>query len=170
MQRAADAIGAVMQLTGLRFRISDEFGQLLRRQLRVDREHRPRRGHQGDRRDVLGRIVWIALLLERQNRQFGRPDHQRVTVRIGVNQHVGAELRHGAGTIVDDDRLPQLLAQTLADQTADNVHQRTRGRRDDQVDRARRIIVRARNKRREDKQNGKAKMPDDDPAQHCGSQ
>ena len=54
-------------------------------------------------------------------------DHQRVAVRIGVAEHVGAEHRHAAGPVVDHDRLAEPRAHRLGVEAAEHVDQRPAG-------------------------------------------
>jgi hypothetical protein len=107
VQRAADAAAAVAQLARIGLGVGDELAQRLRRHARMHREHRPRAGHQRDRREILDRIVPIALLEERQHRRFRGGDHQRVAVGRRPVERVGADLGHAARPVVDHDRLAE---------------------------------------------------------------
>ncbi len=141
VQRAADAVRAVVQLARPGLGVGDEFRQCLRRQLRIDRENRPRGGDQGYRRYVLGRVVRIVPFLERQHREFGGTDHQGEAVGVGADQVLSADLSHGAGAVVDHDRLTEAGTHLLRIEPAEHVDQRARRRGDDEMDRARPIIV-----------------------------
>ena len=149
VQRPADAAAAVAQLARVGLGVPDQLGQRLRRHVRIDREHRPRRHHQRDRREVLHRIVAIALLQERQHRRFRGGDHQRVAVGRRPVERVGADLGHAARPIVDHDRLAEARAQFVGEQAAHDVDQAAGRRRDDQPDRACRIVLRLRRRRRQ---------------------
>jgi hypothetical protein len=68
-----------------------------------------------------------------------------------VGQHIGADLSHGAGFVVDDDRLAQTHTHFLGVKTPEHVDQRSRWRGDDEVNGPRGIIIAMGRVRRADK-------------------
>ena len=48
-------------------------------------------------------------------------EQERVAVRLGLGDEIGADGAGGTRLVLDDDRLPQALLQLLADQPSQNV-------------------------------------------------
>ena len=69
-------------------------------------------------------------------------DEHRVAVGCGLGDHVGADRTARAGTVLDDDVLPQLLADLLHHDPRNDVARTTRAERHDRVDLARRPVLR----------------------------
>jgi hypothetical protein len=75
-----------------------------------------------------------------------------------AHAHVGYDPHAGAGLVLDDDRLPEHLAQLRADQAQEQVARATRRRRSHQTDRTIRILAGLRNglSRREPERDARA--------------
>ena len=103
MLRAAVA-GRTIGQSRLRFGVGDEFGQRLRRDLRVDDQRERHAGDQRDRGKILHRIVGQLPVERLVDGERGRGRHQqRVAVRIGPCYQVGAERGRGARLVLDLD-------------------------------------------------------------------
>ena len=99
---------AALQLAGPRLRIGDELRQRLHRQLRADDQHLRRAETQADRGEILRRIVGHPLHDQRVDGQRAvRAQQQRVPVRLGPGDDLGADIAAGACAVLDDDRLAE---------------------------------------------------------------
>ena len=131
-----DRAGTVVELARLCFRPGD---QLLQRLGAVGGEHRQHRyglGRQGDRHEVVERIVGQALVekLVHHQRRIDRHE-QRVAVGRRLRGRLGADQRVGAGPVLDQDRLAPVLAHLLADDARHDVARAARRERHDDADR-----------------------------------
>ena len=87
----------VVELARLALRERDEFGQRLRRDLRIDHQQVRRDRDQRDRREVLDRIVGqLRVGARRDGVRARRADGQRVAVRRRLGRGVGADGAAGA--------------------------------------------------------------------------
>ncbi len=125
---------AVLARVGLQQR--DEFLEILGRHLGVHGQH-VRHVHQvGDRREVLDRIVRILGVgggVGRHRAHSG--DAERVAVRRGLGQRVGADRAAATATVLHHHGLAQLAAQRVGHGAADDVGGAARRERYDQADR-----------------------------------
>ncbi|MNI83855.1 hypothetical protein D3C73_1407030 [compost metagenome] len=71
--------------------------------------------HQGDRRQILQRVVAQRFLVQRGRGHQRAVDRvkQRIAVRLGLRHHARADVATGAGLVVDNDGLAQRLRQWL---------------------------------------------------------
>ncbi len=91
------------------------------------------------RREALDRIV-VEIAVDRRagGERAGRGEQQRVAVRIGGRDRLGADGAAGsARAVLDDDRLPECHRQTVGDQAGDHVGAARRERHDHLDDAAR---------------------------------
>ena len=65
-------------------------------------------------------------------------DHQRVAVTRRLGDLIGPDRAASPALVLNDERLTQLVSQSLADQARDDVHAAAGGERHDEVDRSRR--------------------------------
>ncbi len=106
----------VIERSGTRFGERDERLQGIRGQRRVHHEHVGRACQQGHRREVPDRVVWRVV----QTRIDGvrtRCRQERVAVRRGSENDLGADDRGGTWPVLNDHRLFPAFLQLLAYQT-----------------------------------------------------
>jgi hypothetical protein len=95
-----------------------------------------RRADRGDVGEVGDRVVGLLLEHERADRDRRRVrEHQGVAVGRRLHDVEPADAAAGAGLVVDDDRLAELLGELLADDAGDDVARPARGEGDDDADR-----------------------------------
>ena len=135
VQRAADAGGAVAHAVGFGLGDRKKLGERRGRvpgvhhiDDRRDRDHR-------DRGEVFRGIVGWHLLQHRKDR-VGRYQ-QGVAVRCRLDGGVDADLRAGAGPVVDHHRLADARREFVGDRACDRVGGAARGGGDDDLDRLR---------------------------------
>ena len=73
---------------------------------------------------------------------------ERIAVRRGLGDRVGAEIAADAGAVLDHEALAQRLAEMLGRNARGHVHQPARGGRDHQANGFGRIVLRRRAGRR----------------------
>src|SRR5213079_1507345 len=152
LRGAAVAVGGVVQDTGMGARVGGELGDVLRRYLWIHHQHRRRRGDQGDRREVLQRVVAELLVQVRIHHVAADAgEEKRVAVGRRLRRELRADRAAGAGPVVDDDRLAKLRADLLRDRARHGVVAAAGREGDDQVDRLRRVL--SERERRPEKQN-----------------
>ena len=137
------------------FGVFHELLEILRRKVRFHQQHHRGRDGADDRRKILGGIV--GQVFQHRDvaglRRVG--SHQQgVTVRRAARDFLRAETAERAAAVLDHDRLPQLILQALADQARDLIGTGAGGKRHDDLDLPRRIVVddlgrRRRNSRQE---------------------
>ncbi len=140
MRDRADAGMRRIDLVDIGLHVSDEFLEVLGRQilLRQDQDRRP--GQQRDRLEILFRMIG-KVRIERHRRRMGAhmPRDQRVAVIGGARGTGGGGGAAGADHVLDDDALAQRLRHVRRDDARDDVG-RTAGReRHDHGDGARRV-------------------------------
>ncbi len=136
MAGTADAAGSVADLSRIGARIGNEFLRGTDGQ-RMGHDQRVRRGADiGDRRQIaqgVVRQIGVEAGVE------GEPlvhHHQRVAVARRLGDLIGADRAASPALVFNDERLAQLVPQSLADQARDDVHAAARGERHDDVDRS----------------------------------
>ena len=138
--RAGRAIG---HLVGIGFGVGDEFLEVLDRQI-LARDQRDRRlGKEGDRREILRRVI-KRLLVERlvlRMRADARQDHG-VAVGRGIGDALAAIHAAGAADILDHNLLAEDLAHARREYAADRVLRAARSERNDHGDRPGRKVLR----------------------------
>ncbi len=151
----ADAGAAVAHLAGMRFRVGDELGEGLGREVGRGREEEDR--NVGELRDDLhvALVVDPQLLREQHRRQrVGRDiaDHDRVAVGPRAGHLLDGDDARGAGLVLDHDALLECRPKPFGIEPRDHVGE-TAGRvRDDDLDRFGRIgALRRRRRCREGK-------------------
>ena len=142
MRRASIAGRCIRELAGPRLGVRNQLLHRLDRQLR-------RRGQYHGRRADFGNWRKIAQRVERQfgiKRGIDGKCHcrkqQRVTVRRTFGNDVGAYGRAAARAVIDDNLLPPQFGEFLADETADEIVDRTRRVRHNEAHRPGRIAGR----------------------------
>ena len=135
MLEAADAGGGVIELAGLRLGVGEQFLRRMHRQFRIDGEHIGAGGEDRDRHEILHRVERL-LVEPRIDRMRDRDDEERVAVGRGLGGEIGADHAAGAGAIVDEDLLAEVLAELVGDDAADDVVAAAGRERDDQADRS----------------------------------
>ena len=144
MRGGAIALGGGGELAGIGFRIGDQLGDVLGRDLRVDHQ-RVRHPSHDDDRDELERVepeLRIEVLVDHQRRR--RRGEQRVAVRLGLEHHLGADIAGCAGAVLDHDRLSPFARQPIAEHARHHVGGAAGRERHDDLDRSRRIVLRPR--------------------------
>ena len=119
MLRRADAGGGEVERPGFSF--ADQVADGVELGIRIDHDDRGRFRNAADIGEILQRIV-------RQAREDARIDSddralhdQSVAIRVRLRDHAAADIAAGAGTIVDDDRLPETRGQFVLDEPHQNV-------------------------------------------------
>ena len=136
MRRAAEARRAVEELTGLRFGERDEFRHRFRRNIRIDRHQVRHPCDDGDRLDVLDRIVGHVLLNILVDRVGARrADDEGVAVRIGLGDEIGGDVAACARLVLDDELLAVFFRELLRHEAAENVGGAAGGERHDEFHR-----------------------------------
>ena len=72
---------------------------------------------------------------------------ERVAVRLGFGDRLGADIAAGAGAVLDHEALAERLVQIVGRDARGHVHQAAGGGDDDQADRLGRIILGSRRDR-----------------------
>jgi len=120
-----DGTGAgrgVVELPGSRFRQRDQLGHRLCGQRRIDDEQKRRRGHQTDEREILDAIVRELAVQARVDRMRGGiAEVQRVAVGGRPGDDLGGDRGAGAGAVVDDDLLAEILRQPGTEGSREHV-------------------------------------------------
>ena len=93
----------------------------------MDRDHLRRACNDGDRREILDRVIGQVGVGHRGDREIVGHHQQRVTVRRGLRDLSRADRAARAGDVFDDERLPETLTELLRKQARDQVG-RTAGR------------------------------------------
>src|SRR5690606_19053835 len=110
MAEAAGARGSEVERPWLRTRERDELLQVGRSHRRRKREDERRGRHRRYRREPFHRVV--GKLVQRGVRRIAASHYeQRVAVWIGLHYEVGAEPAPGAGAVVHDEVLAEVVAQ-----------------------------------------------------------
>ena len=143
MRRAA-AGGAEVVLLRLRLGERDHVLDRLRPYRRTGDENDGRRARAGDGREILHRIerqfaVEAGIDGERNDRH-----QQRVTVRRGLGDDIGADVAARAAAVVDHHCLPHAVGKFLAHRAGDDVGGAARRKRHDHADCFMRISLRRR--------------------------
>ena len=122
MQDRSDAGGAVAEFPRVRLDQRDQALHVLHRQRGIDREQRRRHPDLRDRREVADRIVrhlGIEARIDRVGRH--RRDEERVAVRRGLRDHVGAEIAARAAPVLDHELLAEEFTELVRHDPADDV-------------------------------------------------
>ena len=143
----------IWNVPGLAFSMSMTSCSVFGRHLDVGGQRGRHRGDQRDRHEVLERIVGQVGVEERVHHQRAVDrQQQRVAVGLGLCDRLRADDGVGAGAVVDDDLLAELLAELQSDQPADEIRRPARRERHDQGDGAGWIGLRKRRRRAADDQ------------------
>ena len=119
--RRAVAVGAVVQLAGLRLGQRHQLGHVLGRRAGVDHQHVGHQRDRGDRREVLLEVVGQLLVDAGGDGVVHRAHQQRVAVGLGLGHVVGAQRGAGAGLALDDHGLAEALRQLLGQRARQHV-------------------------------------------------
>ena len=135
-QPGGDDAGAVVQLAGLALAPAISSADGLGPALGPHRQERGVLGRQGDGREVPERIIGEIADGGRVHHQGGvHRGQERVAVRGGAGDLLGADHRVGAGPVLDHDRLPPILAHALGDHAREDVGRAAGRERHDDADR-----------------------------------
>ena len=142
MRRRADA-GAVIELARVRLGIGDEFLHRLRRHRRPHHEHVRQQRYRGYRSEHFQRLeIELGIKRGRDRKRSGRPEQQRVAVRLGARRGLGTERGARAGPVLDDHLLSEPAGQLVRDQASHRVDRAARRKRHDHLDQPRGILLR----------------------------
>jgi hypothetical protein len=125
--------------------VTNEFGDIPRRQGVVDHQHVRRSRDAPDRHEVSRRLVGQVLAQVRQDRvDGGGRQQQHIAVGRGLGDEVRAKRTARAGPVVDDDLLAERFRHLLRNQACELVGGAARRIGHDQADRAVRVPLRVR--------------------------
>ena len=137
---AADPGRGVVEKARLGLGQIDQLLDCMHRHIGIDGEHIGAGGQARDRDKVFDRIVGF-LVDNGIDRVRDRYHHKRIAVGRGFRRDVGSDHAAGAGAIVDEHGLPELLPELIGDDAANDVITAARRKWNDQPDRPRRIVV-----------------------------
>jgi hypothetical protein len=129
------------------------------RHLRIDDEHERVLGNVANMDEVLLRIETEIGQGDRHHREAGRRPYQRVAVRSGAGDRSEGDRSAGAGLILHDDHLSEVLGHVSRENANQDVGAAPGRKGHDHRDRARRIGLRIRNVRR--RNGGPAEQSDE---------
>ena len=113
MRGGAGALRGVVQLAGIGLDVGEEFLAVFGREIRPHHQHvRNLREHRDDL-EALHLVVHLLVEIAVDRERRARRRHQRVAVGRRVIHGLGADIAAGAGTVLDHEGLPELLAQAL---------------------------------------------------------
>jgi hypothetical protein len=129
MSRAAHTGRRIRQLAALLLGQRHEIRERLRRHTRMHHEHVGEHDAHCDRRDVALRIVSQVLHdMRRDGHRADRCEVDRVSVGRRRGDVLGCDVSAGACLVVDDDRLPEVLAELLRDDPGRGIGAATGGK------------------------------------------
>jgi hypothetical protein len=137
MRPAANAARCHAELSRIGLGVADELGNRLCGKRWV---HHQNIGHPHDARDRCGvaEKIETEFVVERRVDGGRRPGgKQRIAVRGRTHDHLGRQVGAGAGPVLDDDGLAEMLRQPLPDQARDDVVWAAGGGRNDNAHRPR---------------------------------
>ena len=121
MRRGARAIGAVGQLVRLRLGHRDQVGDRFDRGRRIDHHQVERARDQRHRGEILVRVIGQLRVEARIDGIRKRSHQQRVTVRLGGCDRLGADDGAGARLVLDNDAAAEILRHFLRQRARDHV-------------------------------------------------
>ncbi len=143
MRGAAVADRAVIQLARLRFRERHELLDRIDAEPGIDDQQVGAGPDEAHRRQILERVVFHFPVEHGVDRErAGNRNADRVAVGSGPGDERGAEVAARAGTVLDDHRLAERRRELLREHARDQVGRAAGGKGHDQVDRARRPVLR----------------------------
>jgi hypothetical protein len=131
MRRRAVARGREMQLAGAAPRQRDQLFHVLHRQRRVGDEQEGRRRNQYHRREIAQRIVRELRIEARVDRETRKSGQHGVAVRRRLRNDLRSDVAACAGSIIDEDLLPEGDREVLSDRACDDVGRAARRKRRD---------------------------------------
>src|SRR5262249_41363683 len=156
MRRRADATRSKVDLARIGFCIGDKLGNVVGRHRRMH-HHYIGQPNQSSHRSAVANEIERKLLVERRVDGVVRTDEgDRVAIGYRAEHRLHADIAARAGPVLDDELLPQMIRQILADNARDDVVGAARRKRDDPVYRPRRISFRPRDPR-DGRQRGSAR-------------
>jgi hypothetical protein len=126
----------------MRFGIGDEFADIVSRRRRID-QHQQTVKH-ADRRNrgkILHDIIRQLLVDERCRRDRIAGEKQRVAVGRRLHDDFGSNRGVGAGTVFDDEILPEVCRKLMRHGAGFDIRAAAGGKADDNVNRAARILL-----------------------------
>ncbi len=132
---------AMFRLAGLLPRQLNQLRHRLHWQVDVHQQDMRNIGDQRYRNEILDQVVVEFRIQRGRNGVYGsRPHQQRVAVGWCMRRKRCAQIGAGTGTIVDDHRLAELLAEPLAHQAPQQISGASRRERHDHAHRMVRIL------------------------------
>ena len=146
--RAAEAGRRIVELVRMGLGEGDEAIERRERSLVADGQHIRQRRNDRDRHEGawVVRDFPVEALVDHQHGRRGR--EQRVSVRLRLEDHLGADAAGRAGTVLDDKGLAEALRQLLGHDARDHVRRAAGGERHDHADRTIGVVVLRDGKRR----------------------
>ncbi len=151
MRGRAVALRRRIDLAGIGLGVGDRLRHGLGRKLGCDHQRvRNARQHR-DLLELSGIEIEprIEVLVDDQRRRRRR--QERIAVRLRLVDELGADIAGGARAVLDDDRVPPLAREPLGHDAWHDVGRAAGRERHDDLDRARRIILRAGRRRRRER-------------------
>ena len=147
-RRACNDAGCISagigQLAGIGLGVGDQLGDRCRRQGRGDQQHEGVAADPRERREVFHRVVGNCLVEAWRGRMRAvRAHEQRMAIRRGPRDLRGRDGSVCSSLVLDHDRLLECDAERLGNHASDRVGPAAGSERDDDVDRLRRIGLRA---------------------------
>ncbi|MNV66096.1 hypothetical protein D3C71_1588320 [compost metagenome] len=129
-------------LSWILFRVRKNVRNALERRRRIGDQHIRHRGDQGDRHEVLRRLIGHPRVdLRGDDLHRERGDHQRVAIRCRPRHHFRGDDSAGTGLVHHHELLLQDLRETQGEQSGEHVIRDADRIRDDDLDRSRGIRV-----------------------------
>ena len=134
MRARGDAARCVVELARFRFRERDELLHGFHRKRRMHDEDVRQGGEARDRHEIADRIERQLLVQARVDGERGGDAEQRVAVGRRFGDRFGSVQTARAGTVIDDERLPERLAHALRDHARREIGRAAGALRDDHSD------------------------------------
>jgi hypothetical protein len=116
--------------------------QVIGRHARRRRDDQRAGGDQRHRREILHHVERHAFVQKRADDVERRGEQQRVAIRIGLGDHIGADIARGAaGAVFDNEMRPDGLVELIDDDARHAVHGTARRERYDHSDGASGIVL-----------------------------
>ncbi len=141
MLGGTNARRAEIELARIGLGVGDQLGDGFHRQGRIYHQHVGLHRNQGDRCEILQRIVADGAV-EADVHGHRRAGHrQRVAVGLGLGHGLETDVAAGAGTILDDDGLAEVFSQLLPHNAGHDVDAAARREGHHELDRFGRVVL-----------------------------
>jgi hypothetical protein len=139
----AVAGGRIQQLARIRLGVVDDFPHRLERQCGGNSKKQVPARHQGDRLEVALDVVGqLRHHVAGDRKRADRSHADGVAVGLGLGGQIETDGQSAAGTVVDNDRLPDLLGELSAEDARHRIGRAAGGLRHHQPDRLVRVLRR----------------------------